>query len=162
MPYVKEDPIMAIPKPRKSFEFFATLTDPLLACNRLFHSNSTRRTNVFIESKGNSAKSEVGPAPMPEKRLTKRLKSIITNKLRSIFPSLYLSYFVVSFDIPSQNGRKPRFDRILSLYKETTDTGIMYLYNHDSFEKLFLFQILFCESVSSSGKEGSCKAIIRQ
>lgn len=34
-PYVSDEPTMAIPNPRKSFEFLATFTDPLLACNRL-------------------------------------------------------------------------------------------------------------------------------
>ena len=61
---------MAIPKPKKSFEFLATLTDPLLAWRRLFHQNGREVKYVFIESKGKRAKSEVGPAPIPARRLT--------------------------------------------------------------------------------------------
>ena len=70
VPYVNEEPTMATPKPRNRFEFFAIFTAPFPAWRRLIDKNERSKTNVFIESSGNRAKSDVGPAPIPAIKFT--------------------------------------------------------------------------------------------
>lgn len=92
--------------PKTVWSSLPPLRSPYLPANDYENKWKGELSYVFIESNGNNAKSEVGPAPIPASKLTTPSCLSSRNALTSILPSLYLSYLLFFLSIPFTMKRK--------------------------------------------------------